>query len=332
MTSEPLQDNEDIEDDVIEKKTKRKFPARFLLIILILALMCAAAYYHYLYQPTLKPAIVVNKTTLSQDNQSRIDALAEKQQQIIIQQNQLIAQLSRNNNSTASLQLSNIIFILQRAQLFLTANHDVATSLSLLQQARMRLESFHDQSFLLLKKSVNDDITRLNTIKSVDSVGLANTIETMIAQVNNLSFSDKQKIETPTKPEHYNTWWKKIFYQAWDAIASVVIVEKTEQRFTPLLSQEQLMLFKQYMQLLLQQAAWAVLNNNDAVFNQSLLQAKAALNHYVLPSNKPARDIEQSIDSLLSQHVTLHIPNSLDSLALAGKLQAKLANHKQEAA
>jgi len=304
------------------KKSRPMLWPWFIIVILIAILLLG--YYFKVYQQRLQGdnqqlALQV------QSNQTRIAQLQTEQQQLLQQQNQLLVKLSQYHASNEQLVINNTIYLLRQANVKLTLEHDVNSALALLKMANRRVLNAHNKNFSQLTAAINTDSNYLNALHPIDLGKLSQTFATLQRQVNQLTILTPSKIIAKNNtqlPAAKN--WQQRWQQTLASLKGLIVVERTNQGFTPLMRQQQVILFKQYLSGALQQALSGASQGNSVVYQTALQQAEDALHRYVLLNNTQAQALQQKLNALAKIKVGMARYQPLTSLAVAEKLQQQL--------
>jgi len=101
------------------------------------------------------------------------------------------------------------------------------------------------------------------------------------------------------------------------------VVRHTDSDLTPLLQQQQLLNFKQYLQNLAQQAFWSALHHDGAAYHQRLQQMQHALQQHLLPNDKQLLLLQDQLAKLQKATFAATLPQQLTSFILAQQLQSE---------
>jgi uroporphyrin-3 C-methyltransferase len=295
----------------------------YVIIFILLLIIIVGGYYFNMnkqyfkrYDQQLKNQISANQQQLAQQ---RIQL-----QQLNVQQAQVSTQIKQHGFSNEEWILSSAKYFIQQAQLKLTVEHDVPTALALLQTAERRVSSVNSLSLNRLAAAINKDITDLQAINVVDLDMLGKQFNLLTKNISTLALGlITQQPQTVPTVDTTDKGWKKAFYKGLHALRNVVVVQRTDRKFTPLLQQQQLASFKQYLQNLAQQAFWGALNDEAGLYHQNLTAIGTSLQQYILPSNKNSQLIQAQLLQLQKLKVAPLLPPQLSAAIVAKNLQMK---------
>lgn len=307
-------------------KKKKRFVKKIvkLLFVLILIGLIALSYYYFRRHHHAYKTTQVITAHIAQVTQAQVQQLQQQQQLLLEQQTQILAKLQQHGVSNQPLVLANVVFLLQRATLQLQTEHDPVSTIELLQLASTNLQRLHGPIFVGVQQAIATDLKTLQAIKMPDVNQLTQQFYALSQQVSELSLAlSQQNVQKPTQQKQLQGW-KKMLDDTWQSLRDVVIVERTDKSFKPLMNQQDLFSFKQYMQSLLQQALWAALKQNNTIYHTSLQQLQHALSTNIAKSNVDANQLQQAFIRLQAMNVQPAIPTQLHSLPIAIEAQTKL--------
>ena len=318
--------NRKVADNTTEKKVNKK-PSKpvspYLIIAILLVLVLGGGYYIFRSKENARYHEQQLNVQIA-SNQQQISQLTAQLQQLSLQQDQLLGQIRSHTFANRLWVLSEICYLLQQAQLKLTIEHNIPTALILLKTAAAQVAPIKSESVKSLSLVINKDIKMLRAIKRVDLTVLGKQFGLLMNNINNLSLSFSQLQQQEVAPRnHHQQLWQKALSESWNTLRKVIVVQRINDSFTPLVQRQQLVTFKQYLQSLAQQAFWGALHHDTGVYQQSLTQIKAALHQYMLPNNEAMQAIQIQLQQLQTMQITPALPAKLAALAVARELQTK---------
>lgn len=305
----------------VSRKGVNKF-FLYLIIILLLIVIVIGAYYFWLEKKHGKQNLQVLHQQISSNQQDLTD-LQTQLKSLGSQQTKLIEQIQNHGFANTQWILSSVVYLLQQAQLKLTIEHDITTTMMLLNTAQKRILSLRDQSLIPLSLAIKKDLSTLAAMNKVDFNNLINQFAVLNKRIADLSMDVLEKKQAASVPLNKQSVWRKALDNSLQTLRNIVVVQRTQRDFTPLLQQQQFVSFKQYLQILTEQAFWGALNGNAALYQQCLSTIKQALQRYLLPSNHGAQLIQQQINSLQRLKIISKWPRRLSALSIAKKIQIK---------
>lgn len=225
-------------------------------------------------------------------------------------------------------------YLVQLAYYHLTFTRDVPAALALLQTAEQRIASINDPALLPIRQLIANNIAALQAVPKVDLAALLTRITALQMQVTKLPTvglpQPKNEEEQPENAKSLSPLHKAI-NDSWTTLQKIVIIRNQDQLIHPLLSPEQQAYLQQNLQLILQQAQWAALRGQGAVYQSSLDQAKKWIENYFARNLPATQAFLQAISDLQKVNVQPDLP---DLAPIARKIQqvAYIQNKSSQAA
>jgi uroporphyrin-III C-methyltransferase len=218
---------------------------------------------------------------------------------------------------------------LQLAQINLHWDGDINSSISLLQAADKIVRKINSPSLLTLRQSIAKEVASLKALPAIDKTGLLSKLDAIKSQLAQLPLSNSQfELQKPPqeKVKNESSHWQQTLDSNLKSLKQLVIIRHRNQPYKPLLSPLQQSLINQSMQLGLQQAQWAVIHQNQAVYEFSLKQTIETIKqHYDTTAPQTRASIKQ-IQQLQAEKISLNYPDISKSRQL---LQDYLNNAKE---
>lgn len=174
-------------------------------------------------------------------------------------------------------------YLVKMAGRKLWLEHDVQTSLLMLQSADSRLEDLADPSLLPVRQLLADDIQTLKQINPVSLSSVALSLSGLVQQVKNLPL-DTIKLPESVEPKQDNELsdsvddWQTNLRKTWNRIlGDFVTVTRRDAPVQPYMSEQQQWLAREQLKQALLQAQAAVLREQTTLYQQSLQLAVASL-------------------------------------------------------
>jgi uroporphyrin-3 C-methyltransferase len=206
------------------------------------------------------------------------------------------------------------------ANLRLTTQHDITSSLILLKEANQEINALNDPSMETFREALVKNITALQDIPPVDLTALSAKLTQLRDQVPDLSILVAPKPNTSilenTPHQAEKKWWDR----AWDNIRAslkqLVVVTHQSEDIPAMMTPDQQIYLQENLQLLIMQAQWGALNHNDTLYHASLNQAKDWVNKYYVQNSANTQAFLKSLDDLLTQNLSPQFPDLTQSLPL----------------
>ncbi|BCZ98472.1 uroporphyrinogen-III C-methyltransferase [Legionella pneumophila serogroup 1] len=194
-------------------------------------------------------------------------------------------------------------YYLELAQINVHWSDNFNTSVALLQQADALLKGMNIPKIFTIRQTIAKEIAQLKSISVVDITGILSQLDAAQAAINNLSIQsvvDQQEVlnHITKSEESGKTGWRNRLQDSVSFLEKLVVIRRHNENIQPLISPLYESAIKENIRLDLQEAQWAILNNNPAVYQFALNQAIANL-------KRVFNDSSQNTDALIKQLSTL---------------------------
>ncbi|HAU1182312.1 TPA: hypothetical protein JBI17_06110 [Legionella pneumophila] len=194
-------------------------------------------------------------------------------------------------------------YYLELAQINVHWSDNFNTSVALLQQADALLKGMNIPKIFTIRQTIAKEIAQLKSISVVDITGILSKLDAAQAAINNLSIQsvvDQQEVlnHITKSEESGKTGWRNRLQDSVNFLEKLVVIRRHNENIQPLISPLYESAIKENIRLNLQEAQWAILNNNPAVYQFALNQAIANL-------KRVFNDSSQNTDALIKQLSTL---------------------------
>ena len=171
--------------------------------------------------------------------------------------------------------LLNVRYYLELAQINAQWSDNWQTTSALLQQADTLLATIHDQRLFNVRKAIATEIAELKAIPKPDTAGLLSQLDAAFSSITQLSLNPVvSKEKNPTDSTNKNpSSWQEHMKESVSLLEKLVVVRRHNEDIVPLPSPVYESMLREGIRLNLQEAQWAVLQNNEAVYQLSLTQA-----------------------------------------------------------
>jgi uroporphyrin-III C-methyltransferase len=168
-------------------------------------------------------------------------------------------------------------YYLQLAQINAHWSNEQQTTIALLQQADSLLLTIPDEHLFAVRQAIAKEIAQLKAIPQIDITGLLSQLVAAQDTISDLPVkqpfiptlaSSEKNTEQKTSPA-----WKEKLQESMNVLAKLVVVRRNDENIQPMLSPLQQNLLRAGLRLHLQQAEWAILQNNTGVYQLSLARA-----------------------------------------------------------
>jgi uroporphyrin-3 C-methyltransferase len=268
-------------------------------------------------------------TTLSSRYQTLDEQFAQQRQS-------LQTLLAENPALSRQWHLVTVQDILQQAYMTLYWQKNTQATITLLTLADNTLQKIVDPSVYPIRDRLAQEITALKTVPSVDYSELLAQLNAIGRQFTRLptvaptpETSGAESSATAASPTiDTNKRWLTVVQDLWQQLKSLVVIRHHQQPIDPILSVAQRQLLEQNLLLLIQQAQWAVLQQDAKLYRQSLTQVIEQINHYFDPQQPITRNIVSQLTALQQMDIAPELPDIHASLQSVQELLAKKINEQ----
>ena len=210
---------------------------------------------------------------------------------------------------------------------------DAPTTISLLKQVDKLLAGMEDPNLFATRKKLTEDIQRINAWPKIDSTGLAIRIGALQSRVDSLPVVQVVQTDELTLAEDQpepNTWYEHLaqsFRQLGDQWFDV---RYHGTGYTPVISQNDEQQLRFAIMLTLQTIQYAILYQDNDLYQASLLQLKSRLTNYFDVRDSQVEMILVEIEELLKLKVAPETINGLTSLPALNTYMKQLAANNQD--
>lgn len=336
------------------KKTAKAPASLWPLTALVIVLFSfSAAASVYLWQMLEQQKAVVAKNTLtgnqtSQQSAQITNAMAKRIKQLesaLTTQTQHLTNLDKlalfNTNELSRLHASDRVdwllaeaeYLLRLANQRLNIERDAKGAEAILVASDKVLAEIDDPSIYPIRESLRQEILALQSLAKVDLDGFYLQLQAMIKTLDTLgqeSFLVKKTSQTPapSKAEEAN-YAQQLWNTIWQDLKQALVIRRLDEPAAPLLAPEQSYFLKQNLQLILEQAALAVLKEDNATFQHNLERAQQWLAQYYVKSNQTIEALTSSVASLRQHNISQTLPDISESLRLLkSRVEAMYRSHE----
>ena len=244
---------------------------------------------------------------------ARFQQQQEQLNQIQAQQQRLGQRVDKVlGTSREAWRLAEAEHLLRLAMVRLTAMQDVASAEVLLSEADSILYQQNDPAAFAAREKLVASLEALRSLPSIDRTGLFLQLAALRGQLAELKtvrpeFATGVEISTNT----LQSWWQRGLDEA---SRYVQIDFGNTESVQPILAGQSLTQVRLALTLSLEQAQWAVLNANEAVYKQSLEQAVELINACFDTDNPSTAALRDRLQKLVQQPVSAELPDLAPAL------------------
>ena len=262
---------------------------------------------------TVQTELAAQKDHL-QVNTKVLQTQLNQQQQVIqsMQVNLQNALSSMRHNKDYQI-INQVSYLVHQANLDLMISHNPQQAISLLDNAKKLLDQLSDPLLFSLKKSIDKDMAALAKTTSLDVSGLLaklDGIDALVAKIPSLPVEYTPSSEPASKVaiKVDNQTWGQKFAHLLAGFKNLVVIRHHPKPIHALLSAQQLQVLKQNISLKVAMAQWAIINRNQAVYQESLQQVTAWLQQE-LQDPASVADLLNSLKQLSTVNIVPSYPD-----------------------
>lgn len=177
---------------------------------------------------------------------------------------------------------------------------DQATA-ALLQQADLILAQMKAADLFKIRQVIADELQQLKTAKQLDLPGLLSQLDAIQSNISALRLEKNLKLQTESTTDKEQTAtaavsnWRAQLNASLDKLSKLVVIRRNDEDLAPLISPAYEALLKESLYLSIQEAQWALLNQNPKAYQLAIKQALTTLERGF---NKQVRDSSALIKQL----------------------------------
>ena len=310
----------------------RRTVTSLLVLFLLLAIAGLGVAGWWFYQLQQKEPVVHESLASQQVEIQRLqEQLAEERRERLKQQaaqSQATSELQLNVNSHArrlrelsttsrkDWLLAEAEYLIRLANQRLLTERNTKNATALLLTADEILRDLDEVDLLAVRQALAKSITALRMAPGVDREGLYLQLEALSEQLIKLPLiapelldGAKVVVEQPVTSE--NNWRDKLrqgFYKAVDGLDELIRVRRRNAPLEPLLSPEEDQFLRHNLGMMLEQAQLALLREEPAIYQSSLMKAQQWLEDY-FDLNEGASQLVEQLSQLEQQNVVQQLPD-----------------------
>lgn len=243
------------------------------------------------------------------------------------------------SSNAARVQVNNAHQLIQQAQDSLFYLHDLDNALTALTLADKQLAEL---SSLAPIESIHNLLTQnIASLKALPQIDISNaltqlnTLQNQVMQlplISSLSITKKTTNDVTSSTISKKKWVSAI-QSSLRSFQQLVVIRHLDKPIEPLLPEVQQQYLQHNLQLLLQQAQWALLHRQQNIYQNSLQQAKEAIHKYFSGSFSTTQTLIQTITELEKINLQPNLPDltpTLVAIASLDKIISRTATDQKE--
>ena len=223
-----------------------------------------------------------NQTKTQVQNDSVISALKQEQKKLATQfigiNKQLETAIRPKTTEEQNWLLLKARYYLELAQINAHWSDNDKSTIALLEQADIVLKQMNQPEILNIRQTIAKEIGQLKATETLDIAGILSQLDASQASLSQLTFQSPLTVieetdasESPTTQTV--TGWRSHLKNSMNLLGKLVIVRRSDEDIRPLLSPLFASLLKENIRINIQEAQWAILNNNPTAYQLALKQA-----------------------------------------------------------
>lgn len=221
-------------------------------------------------------------------------------------------------------------YYLELAQINAHWSDNFNAAISLLQQADKLLEQLPAPKIFAVRQAIAKEIAQLKAIPPVDIAGLLSQLDAAQISVSNLTIQatidqteSTTETETP-KPTNPSAWQTRL-QDSVNLLEKMVVIRRDDENIKPLMSPLYESILRESIRLNLQEAQWAIINNNPVVYQLALKQATLNLKRTFNQTSQNTTALLKQLNDLQKIKITQEKP----VIDLALPLLNQMINNKE---
>ncbi len=283
-----------------------------LLLVTLIGLFLGLSYFWFKNRERLndyQSQLSILQTQISQNLAND----KNRQQQISQLQNFIEQKFSSNDNAIL---LANVNQLIQLAQYNLVYFYDAGNALSALTLADQQLSAIVSPDIRLenLHQLLTQYLINLKAFPHIDLTTILAQLQSLKLQITQLPLLPNSNSSKPPTPEAatnnlQENKWARALKNSLESFRQLIIIRHLNKPIEPLLPEIEQQYLQHNLLLLLQQAQWALIHHEPAIYQSSLQEIQENIKGHFATNSLDTQTILQSINQL--KQVNLQIP-SLD--------------------
>ncbi len=300
--------------DVNNKKPRKNTSTNFVWIVSVVALLLSAlSFYATQRNQTISKQARLKDNQLSSHLQTEVKMLTEVQEKSVNANLHLQKELQRlikeNDIERNNWQLLKALHLLETAQTTLKWDKALQPTIFLLEKADSLLASPVSVDTTAVRKQINQVVVSLKAIPIIDTVGLLSKIDGISHALRNCRLKIENsnlehKDETAKKNESSKSKWQKTLDTSLNKLSKLVVIRYRKDKKAPLISLHEKALIVKRIQLSLSEAKWAIIRQNQRLYNYSLKHALLEIEDAFDAEDITTKSITTSLEELRKEAIS----------------------------
>jgi Uncharacterized enzyme of heme biosynthesis len=327
-----------------------------ILVVLLIGALAFGLWEQYRQQQSLQDRfqqlsqqtseVRESQSSLVGSRQERLNQFAsqlEKQRETIEQQREKLntqeRQIEHNARSLLGLGkrtrtdwlLAEAEYLLRLANQRLQMERDHRGALRILETADEILAETDEAGVYPVRQQLAREILALRTLEPVDRTGLYLQLEAAMGMASELDSeqlftADQTGSQSPANAGNQQTTedgWRVVWQRVLNTLNQMVIIRRLDEPAQAMLSPQQSAQARLHLQLMFEQAAVALLQEDQSTYRRALRRAENWLDQWYDADDKRVETLQQLIDDAAEQRIRVTLPDISESLSPAQGAQLK---------
>ena len=214
-------------------------------------------------------------------------------------------------------------YCLELAQINVHWSKNFDATIALLEQADQLIHDFNEPKIFSIRQAIAHDIAALKARPTVDIVGLLSKLDAVQNTLNDLNIMSTDTLTTPEAPvtsKNTLSIWRLRLQDSINLLNRLVVIRHNEKPIEPFISPKFQALLKENIHLNLQEAQWAVLNNNPQIYQLVIHQAITTIKNNFHEQEPNTAALLKILDELEQVELNPQIPDINSALPLINEL------------
>lgn len=215
-------------------------------------------------------------------------------------------------------------YLLRLANQRLQMERDHRGTLKILESADGILAETDDAGVYPVRQQLAREMLALRSLDPVDRTGLYLQLEAAMGLASELGSeqlfdTEYEGTQLPAEPgnetappEGWQGAWKRVL----DTLNRMVVIRRLDEPARAMLSPEQSAQARLHLQLMFEQAAVALLQENESTYRRALRRADTWLDQWYEADDPRVETLQQLIDEVADQRISMTLPDISESLSL----------------
>ena len=230
--------------------------------------------------------------------------------------NKVDVNLSDRNEQSRDWLFLKARYFLELAEINRRLGDNSQATVVLLQEAQALIKDEHAPGLYAIKQAIAKEQAELETTPSLDYAALLSQLNEASSLVNKLEPKKPRFIPPKDNVNQSAATWQGQLRNNLLRLEKLIVIRQHDEAIQPLVTPEDEIILRNNIQLALQQAQWAVLRHNDAVYTLSLTQATKTLQQSFDPASEQTKSLLNQLSNLQQIKFTPQQPLSNESLIL----------------